>query len=90
MATITNTIKLFAECDINGIITLHRNVNSDNARRKFDGRAVPASLKLHAHLHQKTIPDGCSVCQKNRRKFLDAPVGKDTISRTLKKDFDLT
>lgn len=39
MATTTNTVKPYSEKGIQAIITLNRNVNSDNARRKFDGRA---------------------------------------------------
>ena len=37
MATIMNTVKLYSEKGIQGIITLNRNINSDNARRKLDG-----------------------------------------------------
>lgn len=37
MATVTNTVKLYSEKGIEGIISLNRNVNSDQARRKFDG-----------------------------------------------------
>ena len=39
MATIMNTVKLYSEKGIQGIVTLNRNVNSDNAHRKLDGRA---------------------------------------------------
>lgn len=46
MATITNTVKLYSEKGIRGIITLNRNVNSDNARRKFDGRAEVRIIEI--------------------------------------------
>lgn len=39
MATIMNTVKLYSEKGIQGIVTLNRNVNSDNAHRKLDGHA---------------------------------------------------
>lgn len=46
MATVTNTVKLFSEGGIESIITLNRNVNSDNARRKFDGRAEARIIEI--------------------------------------------
>ena len=46
MATITNTVKLYSEKGIEGIITLNRNINSDNARRKFDGRAEARIIEI--------------------------------------------
>ena len=69
MATIMNTVKLYSEKGIQGIRTMNRNVNSDNARRKFDGRAELVLLKLRADLHRKDIPAGHSVCWKNRQKL---------------------
>ena len=61
MATIMNTVKLYSEKGIQGIRTMNRNVNSDNARRKL--------LKFRAVLHRKDIPAGHSVCWKNRQKL---------------------
>jgi len=46
MATITNTVKLYSEKGIEGIISLGRNINSDNARRKFDGRAQTHIIEI--------------------------------------------
>ena len=46
MATITNTVKLYYEKGIPGIITLSRNVNSDHARRKLDGRAEARIIEI--------------------------------------------
>ena len=45
MSTITNAVRLYSENGIEGIITLKRNANSDNARRKLDGRAEVNSFK---------------------------------------------
>ena len=56
MATIMNTVKLYSEKGIQGIRTMNRNVNSDNARRKFDGRAEARIIELRAVLHRKDIP----------------------------------
>lgn len=39
MATVTNTVKLYSLKGMEGITSLKRNINSNNARRKFDGRA---------------------------------------------------
>ena len=68
MATIMNTVKLYSEKGIQGIRTMNRNVNSDNARRKL-GVLRLVLLKLRAVLHRKDIPAGHSVCWKNRQKL---------------------
>ena len=78
MATIMNTVKLYSEKGIQGIRTMNRNVNSDNARRKFDGRAEARIIEI-----------ACSPAPA--KIVLDVPVSKDTIGRALKKiNFDLT
>lgn len=46
MATIMNTVKLYSEKGIQGIVTLNRNVNSDNAHRKLDGRAEARIIEI--------------------------------------------
>ena len=56
MATITNTVKLYSEKGIEGIISLNRNVNSDQTHQKFNGRAEAAISKSHAALLRKVIP----------------------------------
>ena len=69
MATIMNTVKLYSEKGIQGIRTMNRNVNSDNARRNLMGVLRLVLLKLRAVLHRKDIPAGHSVCWKNRQKL---------------------
>lgn len=92
MATITNTVKLFTESGIDGIITLKRNVNSNNARRKFDGRAEAHIIEIAC----SPAPEGHSrwtlrLLEEQAKIVLDVPVSKDTIGRALKKtNFDLT
>ena len=68
MATIMNTVKLYSEKGIQGIRTMNRNVNSDNARRKFDGRAEARIIEIAC----SPAPEGHSVaghsvCWKNRQ-----------------------
>ena len=66
MATIMNTVKLYSEKGIQGIRTMNRNVNSDNARRKFDGRAEARIIEIAC----SPAPEGHSrVCWKNRQKL---------------------
>lgn len=86
MAAITNTVKLFAESGIDGIITLNRNVNSDNARRKLDGRAEARIIEIAF----SPAPEGHSrwtlrLLEEQAKVVLDTPVSKDTIGRALKK-----
>lgn len=92
MATITNTIKLFYNEGIEGIISLKRNINSDNARRKLDGRAEARLIEIAC----SPAPEGHSrwtlrLLEEQAKIVLDTPVGKNAIGRALKKtNFDLT
>jgi hypothetical protein len=92
MATVTNTVKLFSESGINGTTALKRNVNSNNARRKFDGRAEARIIEIAC----SPAPEGHSrwtlrLLEEQAKVVLDLPVSKDTIGRALKKiSFDLT
>ena len=86
MATIMNTAKLYSEKGIQGIITLNRNVNSDNARRKLDGRAEARIIEIA----RSPAPAGHSrwtlrLLEEQAKVVLDVPVSKDTIGRALKK-----
>ena len=92
MATVTNVVKLYHNEGIEGIVSLKRNINSDNARRKLDGRT-------EAHLNEiacSPAPEGHSrwtlrLLEEQARIVLDTPVGKNAIGRALKKtNFDLT
>lgn len=86
MAAITNTVKLYSEKGIEGIISLNRNINSDNARRKFDGRAEASIIEIAC----SPAPEGHShwtlrLLEEQAKIMLDTPVSKDTIGRALKK-----
>ena len=92
MATITNTVNLYSKKGIEGIISLNRNVNFDNARRKLEGRAEARIIEVAC----SPAPEGHSrwtlrLLKEQAKIVLDVPVSKDTIVRALKKiNFDLT
>lgn len=92
MATVTNTVRLFSEKGIDGIIFLNRSINSDNARRRLDGRAEARIIEIAC----SPAPEGHSrwtlrLLEEQAKIVLDDPVSKDTIGRALKKiNFDLT
>ncbi|MGL6198683.1 MAG: helix-turn-helix domain-containing protein, partial [Lachnospiraceae bacterium] len=46
MATVTNTVKLYCDKGMEGLVSINRNVNSDNARRKLDGRAEARLIEI--------------------------------------------
>lgn len=92
MATITNTVKLYHDEGIDGLVSYKRNVNSDNARRKLDGRAEARIIEIAC----SPAPEGHSrwtlrLLEEQGKIVLDTPVGKNAIGRALKKtNFDLT
>jgi len=92
MATVTNTVKLYHNEGIEGIVSLKRNVNSDNAMRKLDGRAEARLIEIAC----SPAPEGHSrwtlrLLEEQAKIILDTPVGKNAIGRALKKtNFDLT
>ena len=92
MATVTNTIRKYVEEGLEATVTLKRNINSDNARRKLDGRAEARLIEIAC----TPAPKGRSrwtlrLLEEQAKIVLETPVGKDAISRALKKtNFDLT
>ena len=86
MSTVRNAVRLFCEKRIKGIISLNRSVNSDNARRKLDGRAEARIIEIAC----SPAPTGHSrwtlrLLAQQAKIVLDTPVSKDTIGRALKK-----
>lgn len=86
MATVTNTVRLYSEKGIEGIISLNRNVNSDQARRKFDGRAEARIIEIAC----SPAPESHSrwtlrLLEEQAKIVLDVLVSKNTVSRALKK-----
>ena len=92
MTTVTNTLKKYAHGGLEEILKYNRNINSDNARRKVDGRTEAKIITIacspapegRARWTLRLLEDECRVA-------LETPVGKDAIRRALKKtNFDLT
>ena len=86
ITTITNTLSKFAKGGIEEAVSYKRNINSDNARRKVDGRAEARIIELAT----SPAPQGRArwtlrLLEEKSRVVLETPVNKDTIRRTLKK-----
>ena len=84
--TVTNTVSKFTKGGIEEALSYKRSVNSDNARRKVDGRAEARIIELAT----STAPQGRArwtlrLLEEKSRVVLETPVSKDTIRRTLKK-----
>jgi len=92
MATVTNIVKDYNDGGIDKVISYSRNVNSDNARRKLDGRAEAKLIQIACG----PVPEGHSrwtlrLLEGKAKVELEVPVGKDAIREALKKtNFDLT
>lgn len=92
MTTVHNTVKKYFDGGIDEVIKYNRNVNSDNARRKLDGRGEARILELAC----SSAPDGRSrwtvrLLEEKSKIVLETPVSRETIRRTLKKtNLDLT
>lgn len=92
MATVSNTVKNYIDHGVKTVIKLNRNVNSDNAKRKVDGRAEAKLIEIACG----PVPEGHSrwtlrLLEERAKIELEVPVSKDTIGRALKKtSFDLT
>jgi transposase len=91
-ATVTNVSKIYAEDGFAGVLAFKRHENSDNAKRKMNGRAEAKIIKIACG----PVPEGHSrwtlrLLEDKARIELDVPVSRNTIARTLKKTgFDLT
>lgn len=86
IATVTNTVKKYVEEGLGATISLKRNVNSDNANRKLDGRAEARLIEIAC----TPAPEGHSrwtlrLLEEQAKIVLDTPVGKNAIGRALKK-----
>ena len=92
MATVTNTVAKYINGGIDAVTELKRNINSDNARRKIDGRAEAQLIELACG----PVPEGHSrwtirLLEKESKVILKTPVGREAIRNVLKKtNFDLT
>lgn len=84
-ATISNTVKDYAEHGLDYAITYQRNPNS-NAKRKVDGRSEAHIIELAC----SSPPEGYArwtvrLLSDRARIVLDSPISKSTIQEVLKK-----
>jgi transposase len=92
MATVSNILKDYYDGGIDNVLTYNRSGNSDQAKRKLDGRGEAKVIEIACG----PAPDGRSrwtlrLLEEKCRVELETPVSKDTIGRALKKtNFDLT
>ena len=86
MATVEKVAKQYAKEGIEGVTHLKRSINSDNARRKLDGRGEARIIEMAC----SPVPKGHArwtlrLLEEKGKVVLDIPVGKDAIGRALKK-----
>lgn len=92
MVSVTNTVAKYINGGIDAVTELKRSINSDNARRKIDGRAEAQLIELACG----PVPEGHSrwtirLLEKESKVILETPVGREAIRNVLKKtNFDLT
>lgn len=86
MATVTNTVAKYASGGIDAVTEFKRNINSDNARRKVDGRTEARLIELACG----PVPEGHSrwtirLLEEKSRIVLDTPISREAIRHALKK-----
>lgn len=86
MATVTNTVTKYMDGGISAVTEFKRNINSDNARRKVDGRTEARLIELACG----PVPEGYSrwtirLLEEESKVILDTPVGREAIRNALKK-----
>ena len=92
VSTVYNVIKYYVDGGIEKVLSHGRNINSDNARRKLDGRSEAKIIEIACG----PAPEGHSrwtlrLLEEKAKIELEVPVSKDTIGRALKKtNCDLT
>ena len=90
--TIASTIKLYSEKGLDETLKLKRSINSDNARRKVDGRTEAKIVQMACG----PVPEGHSrwtirLLENELKVVLDEPISREAIRRALKKiGLDLT
>lgn len=91
-ATISNAAKIFVRDGLDAVLKLKRNINSNNARRKVDGRIETRIVEIACG----PVPEGHArwtirLLENQAKIEFDEPVSRETIRRTLKKTgLDLT
>ena len=91
-ATIAKVARTYAQDGLDKLLKCKRNVNSNNARRKVDGRMEARIIEIACG----PAPEGHSrwtirLLEDQAKIEFDEPVSRETIRRTLKKTtLDLT
>lgn len=91
-ATISNTAKIFVLDGLDAVLKLKRNINSNNARRKVDGRIEARIVEIACG----PVPEGHArwtirLLENQEKIEFDEPVSREAIRRSLKKTgLDLT
>lgn len=91
-ATIAKAVSLFASGGIAAVLKTNRNINSNNANRKVDGRTEAKIIEIACG----PVPEGHSrwtirLLEDQMKVELDEPISREAIRRSLKKTgFDLT
>lgn len=91
-ATISNVAKTFVRDGMDAVLKLKRNINSNNARRKVDGRMEARIVEIACG----PVPEGHArwtirLLENQAKIEFDEPVSREAIRRTLKKTgLDLT
>jgi transposase len=87
LTTVSNVAKDYRSGGIDEVLAYNRNSNSDQARRKLDGRGEAKIIEIacgqppvgHSRWTLRLLEEKCKV-------ELEIPVSKDTIGRALKKN----
>jgi len=86
LTTVANTITKYMNGGVRAVTEFKRNINSDNARRKVDGRIEARLIELACG----PVPEGHSrwtfrLLEEEARVFLETPVNREAVRRALKK-----
>lgn len=86
MTTGANTVASYCKEGLDAVLKLKRNVNSDNARRKVDGRIEAKIIEITCG----SAPEGHSrwtirLLESRMKVELVEPISREAIRRVLKK-----
>ena len=84
--TVVNTVRQYCTEGLDAVLKLKRSVNSDQARRKVDGRTEARLIEIAC----SPAPEGHSrwtirLLEEEMKVILDEPISREAIRRTLKK-----
>ncbi len=85
MAAVTNTVTKYINGGIDAVTEFKRNINSDHARCKVDGRTEARLIEPACG----PVPEGHSrwtirLLEKESKVILETPVGREAIRKALK------